>query len=216
MSRSMLSNLAHAKCRVAPADDEVKALRALYELAAVADQTGQVIEWDELLRRRFAVCWTPHLPIKTCVSCGAVCTDCGTTLEYRNQDDPLEPADDSRASAETVVPVPNAEGDRHKTEPVDIVWTAVDDVARYVAVGDFTQLNSVLRYAGIEAPAAETARAVAACRDRRMHDAAATIVDHAGSRAEREVLEILRELNRNNMRADADALLERALRRNPS
>ncbi|MTJ76428.1 hypothetical protein [Nocardia seriolae] len=216
MSRSMLSNLAHAKCRVAPGDDEVKALRSLYELAA-SNQEEQFIDWDELLRRRLALCWAPHLPTNTCVSCGAACTDCGTPdLDNPDDSDAPEPADDSATTVEPVVPVPHGKGDRHNNERIDVAWTAVDDVTRYVADGDLTRLNSVLRYAGTEAPATETARAIAACRDRQMHDAAATIIGHAGSRAEREVLEILLELNQNDRRADADAVLERALGRGRS
>jgi hypothetical protein len=42
-------------------------------------------------------------------------------------------------------------------------------------------------------------------------EAAETIISYAGSRSEREVLQILRLLNQRNRRADADALLERAL-----
>lgn len=91
VSRSMLSNLAHAKCRVAPGDDEVKALRSLYELAA-SNQEEQFIDWDELLRRRLALCWAPHLPTNTCVSCGAACTDCGTPdLDNPDDSDAPEP-----------------------------------------------------------------------------------------------------------------------------
>ncbi|MGW5225229.1 hypothetical protein ACWEP5_09845 [Nocardia niigatensis] len=109
------------------------------------------------------------------------------------------------------MPVPHAEGDRHNNTRDDLAWPPVGDVQQYLAAGDLARLNSVIRYAGIDAAADETASAIASCRDLQLHDVAETIISHAGSRAEREVLAILHELNIRERRDDADTLLKRAL-----
>ncbi|GAA5084496.1 hypothetical protein GCM10023319_29550 [Nocardia iowensis] len=124
-----------------------------------------------------------------------------------------KPAEIAPASEATVAPVPRSEGDRRNIAILEIAWRPAKDLATYISVGNLERANGLIRHVGSEADPAETADAVISCRDLGMPEATRAIIDYAGNRPERDVLHILHSLKQRGRRADADALLDRALTR---
>ncbi|MGY1947777.1 hypothetical protein [Nocardia asiatica] len=211
LSKSVLIGLVHGKCKLAPDGTEIKALWALRELAVAQGGTEGVITWEELNRRRLAISTLPHQPAGSCSSCGTACLACNAAAPENQAIRMPKPARTPIVDTLAVVPVPPHKGDRHSSETVDVVWLPAKNLSVYISDGNLERANGLIRHVGTEADPDETADAVISCRDMGLSDATDTIISYAGSRSERDVLQIVRSLNQRDRRADADALLERAL-----
>ncbi|MBF6225284.1 zinc ribbon domain-containing protein [Nocardia abscessus] len=214
-NKNALLGLTSGKLKHPP---EVEMLESLHELAIERAGAEAVISWEELDRLWRAL--APSLPedggpapAACCPDCGTAvfCPNCGASLPREEPATAAKPANSLSAIAADVVPVPRHTGDRHNGRTVDEVWLAAKDLAVYISAGNFERANGLIRHVGTEATPNETAAAIASCRDLGLGEAADIIINYAGSRPDRDVLQILRALNRRDRRIDADALLHRAL-----
>lgn len=206
LSRPVLSALASGQRKRVPREAP---LRALHTLALNSKGTqGTVCSWETLdgLRRALS-------PLPTVDEQGtAVCPLCGADAPLeRAISEAVRPADAAPATATDVAPVPRQQGDRRNIGTVDFSWAPTEDLVLYLAAGNLERANGLIRHAGSGVHPGETADAVVSCRDADLPEATEAILDYAGRRTERDILQIIHSLNRHERRADADTLLERAL-----
>lgn len=209
LTRSVLSCLANGQRKRAP---RARPLRGLHELAVENSTSPEaVLAWTELeaLLLSFAALRTEAaIGLAACVACGTACVACKAAALPGKLGSQFKPAG---IASPLVAPVPPSEGDRRNRLDYDIAWPAARDLAGYILVDDLERANGLIRHVSIEAPPAETADAVAACRDLELHEATDAIIRYAGQRPDRDVLEIVRSLNQRERRAEADTLLDHAL-----
>ncbi|MCP2287378.1 hypothetical protein [Nocardia amikacinitolerans] len=204
LSKSVLWDVANGNRKRPPREAP---LRALHEFALdIAETEDAVIPWDELngLRRAFS-------PLRKQPPSVLSCPDCGAVIPVEQAIAPDKPAEIATTVMTDVAPVPRGKGDRHNSGAVDIAWPTARNLASYISVGNFERANGLIRHVGTEAIPAETANAVVSCRKLGLHEATDTIISYAARRSDGDVLRIVRSLNQQDSRVDADALLERAL-----
>ncbi|QLY30003.1 hypothetical protein H0264_33185 [Nocardia huaxiensis] len=197
LSKSVLSDLANGKRKRPPKKEP---LEALYQLALQRKRPDEtIVSWETIDRARLAMS-----PLDTtCPSCGAPCPSCDTEAK---------PAHVPIIVAAELGPVPHQQGDRPQKRDKDLTWPAARNLADYLDAGDLARINSIIRHVGTEGPPHEIADAVSSCRILDLDDIATAILSHAGSRVEREILEILFALNERDRRADSDTLLTNAIK----
>ncbi|MFC9894452.1 hypothetical protein ACFVMC_12215 [Nocardia sp. NPDC127579] len=190
VSKTTLWEITSGKRKRAP--DE-KLIKQLHDLAVIHAIPGSIIEWEELHGLLLELNPDSDLHPPAC-ACGAVT--------------PQKPASQPPSA---VVPVPQPKEDRHNQNLPRPAWSAVHDLARYIASGTWEHANGLMRHVGVDAPPGETALAIASARELDLHDAAETIISYAGRRSTGDVLTILHSLKSHGLRDDADTLLEHAL-----
>ncbi|MFI6221991.1 hypothetical protein ACIBEH_15655 [Nocardia salmonicida] len=149
------------------------------------------------------------------------CPQCGTPAPVEFSETAGTGLRKADGASEVDLPVPPAHGDRRISADlvVDIAWPSrplllwapATDLAGYLIAGQLENSNRLIHHVATEADPEEAASAVIACRDLDLPDAVDAIINYAGLREEREVLQILRPLLRHERHVDAGALLDRAL-----
>ncbi|MGW6624310.1 hypothetical protein ACWF99_24100 [Nocardia sp. NPDC055002] len=200
----------------------VSTLEEFYDFAKSAiDGDLDVIARKDFLDLRQGFAGAPDGQTRSAVQKAAVaCPQCGTPApaELSETAGPgPEPVD---AVSGVVAPVPLAHGDRRIGSGlvIDIAWPSgpvlwppATDLAGYLTAGQLEKSNRLIHHVATEADPDEAASAVIACRDLDLPDAVDAIINYAGLRDEREVLQILRPLLRHERHVDAEALLDRVL-----
>ncbi|MGS2805680.1 hypothetical protein [Nocardia sp. MW-W600-9] len=95
-------------------------------------------------------------------------------------------------------------------------WVPATDLAGYIRAGQLENSSRMIHHVATDADPHETASAVIACREHGLSDAADAIINYAGLRVDRDVLQILHLLMRRGLHNDARALLARVLGDRPS
>ncbi|MGF0316673.1 hypothetical protein [Nocardia fluminea] len=200
----------------------VSTLEEFYDFAkSVIDGDFDVIARQDFLDLRQGFAGAPGGQPRSAGQKDAVaCPQCGTPA-------PAELSETAGPGAGTVggvlevdAPVPLARGDRRTSSShvFDIAWPSgpllwppATDLAGYLTAGQLEKSNRLIHHVATEADPGEAASAVIACRDLDLPDAVDAIINYAGLRDEREVLQILRPLLRHDRHVDAGALLDRVL-----
>ncbi|MCX4093960.1 hypothetical protein [Nocardia sp. alder85J] len=212
LSRSVLSDLVNGLRVRAPREAP---LRALYDF--VRDTVGaerMTLSWEELSKLCNELSPLASSPRRR--RSAGMCVGPATAADHVSSE--AGPASPGTHSVEATVSVPpgvppvrSSEGDRRNEEAWDLVWPPAADLRDYISSGNFERANGLIRHISIEAAPAEAAAAVVACRDLGLLDVVDTIIGYVGRRPERDVLRIVWSLNKQDRRADADAVVERAL-----
>lgn len=112
------------------------------------------------------------------------------------------------APAGSQVPVPPAEGDRHRTELSGAAWTELETLTRFLAEGRNRDAGFLLWRAGRTLGTHQVIEAVASCRDAGLNEAAESLLAGVSERVDRQaVLNITAAFQDAGRRRDVDFLL---------
>ncbi|MFD3325734.1 hypothetical protein [Streptomyces sp. NPDC058701] len=114
----------------------------------------------------------------------------------------------SAVPAGSQVPVPPAEGDRHRTELSGATWTELETLTRFLAEGRNRDAGFLLWRAGKTLSTDQVIEAVASCRDAGLNEAAESLLAGVSERADRQaVLNITAAFQDAGRRTDVGFLL---------